>query len=215
MTEPRKLWIAGPAGRLECMLRLAPDPRALAVLAHPHPLFGGTLHNPVVFHSDRELFRRGFATLRFNFRGAGESEGTHDEGRGEVTDVGSAASWLRGLFPELPLLLVGYSFGGLCSLRYAAKSSDIHGVVAIGLPVRVYDMAFLKGVAKPLGIVQGERDEYGAPDEVERTVAGLTPAPQISTVAGATHLFPGQAKEAATAVVQHALRILDDPSTPE
>ncbi|HVQ34470.1 MAG TPA: alpha/beta hydrolase, partial [Candidatus Bathyarchaeia archaeon] len=90
MSHVQKLFIAGPAGRLEAALRTADAPRAAVVLAHPHPLYGGTLHNPVIFHSDRELNRAGFATLRFNFRGVEGSEGFHDDAVGEVGDVAAA-----------------------------------------------------------------------------------------------------------------------------
>ena len=93
MGDVRRLWIEGPTGKLEAALRPTGTPRAAAVIAHPHPLYGGTLHNPVVFHADRELNRMGLWTLRFNFRGVGESDGFHDEGRGEIADVGACAAW--------------------------------------------------------------------------------------------------------------------------
>ena len=105
MGNARSLWIEGGDGRLEAALRTASLPRAAAVLTHPHPLYGGTLHNPVVFRTDRELNRAGWTTLRFNFRGVGSSEGTHDEGRGEVEDVGAAVSWLRGIVPDVPIAM--------------------------------------------------------------------------------------------------------------
>ena len=139
MSEVRKLWIPGPEGRLEASLRVACPARAAAVVAHPHPLHGGTLHNPVVFHTERELHRAGLTTLRFNFRGVGSSEGTFDEGRGETQDVGAAASWLRGVALGTPLLLVGYSFGSVCSIAHAARDRNVRGIVAIGMPVRLYE----------------------------------------------------------------------------
>lgn len=131
-SEPRKLWIEGPAGPLEAVLRASCPPRAGAVLAHPHPLHGGTLGNSVIFHADRELNRAGLTTLRFNFRGVGASAGAHDAGRGEVDDLAAAASWLAGLTPRQPLLVVGYSFGAWCAIRHAARSSSVAGVIAIG-----------------------------------------------------------------------------------
>jgi alpha/beta superfamily hydrolase len=100
VAEVRKLWIPGPAGRIEAALRVAAEPPATAVVAHPHPVHGGTLHNPVVFHSERQLHEIGLTTLRFNFRGVGGSQGMHDEGRGEVEDLAAAASWIRGLSPD-------------------------------------------------------------------------------------------------------------------
>lgn len=203
MNEPRKLWIEGPAGRLEAMLRVGPSSRASAVLAHPHPLYGGTLHNPVVFHADRDLVRAGFTTLRFNFRGVGSSEGVHDEGRGEVEDVAAAASWLRGLSSGSPLLLVGYSFGAWCAIRHAGTDPAIAAVVAIGLPVRSY--AFeepIAKLAKPLAIVQGSDDELGSPDDVRALVERTHARASLRVVSGATHLFPRRTAEAGAAVLE-------------
>jgi alpha/beta superfamily hydrolase len=204
MAQSRKLWIEGPVGRLEAALRLASPARAAAVLAHPHPLHGGTLDNPVVFHADRELNRAGLITLRFNFRGTGSSEGEHDEGRGEVDDLARAASWLRGLMPRMPLLLVGYSFGALCSLGHALGNTDVEGVIAIGLPLRLYPIEQLEGLDRPLAVVQGSADELGSPDDVRARV----PTAELRVIDGATHFFPGRAAEVARAVADLARLLL-------
>jgi alpha/beta superfamily hydrolase len=198
MGDVRRLWIEGPTGKLEAALRLAANPRATAVIAHPHPLYGGTLHNPVVFHADRELNRMGLLTLRFNFRGVGESDGFHDDGRGEVGDVAACAGWLRGLAPELPLVLVGYSFGSRCSILHALDDRHVAAVVAIGLPLRVLDLSAVTSFDRPLGVVQGSRDEFGAPDEVR----SLAPQAEVRVLEGAEHLFPGRAPEAGLAVAE-------------
>src|SRR4249920_2859672 len=109
MADAKSIWIDGPAGKLEAALRVAPDPRGAVVLAHPHPLYGGTLHNPVIFHADRELNRRGSTTLRFNFRGVGESAGVHDNGLGEVHDLAAAVRKARAMAPAKPMFVAGYS----------------------------------------------------------------------------------------------------------
>ena len=114
MSDARTVAIEGPVGKLEAAVRESDDPPGAVVLAHPHPLYGGTLHNPVVFRADRELNRAGLTTLRFNFRGVEGSDGFHDDGRGEIGDVAAAALWLRALVPGKPLILVGYSFGSRC-----------------------------------------------------------------------------------------------------
>ena len=202
MSDVRKLWIAGPAGRLEAALRTADAPRAAVAIAHPHPLYGGTLDNPVVFHSDRELNRAGMTTLRFNFRGVGTSEGTHDEGRGEVHDVGAAAGWVRALAPGKPLVLVGYSFGSRCSVGWALTDKTVAAVVAIGLPVRIWPFEGIEKLGRPFGVVHGTEDEYGSIAEVETLLAKMSPAGRLYVVPGAPHLFPGRAPEAATRVVQ-------------
>jgi uncharacterized protein len=208
VTELRKLWIEGPAGRLECALRVACPARAAAVLAHPHPQYGGTLHNPVIYHADRRLHEAGFTTLRFNFRGVGSSEGVYDEGRGEVLDLAAAASWLRGIAVGLPLFAVGYSFGSWCAIRHAADDRSIAAVVAIGLPVREYRFAEIARLRHPLAAVQGSEDEFGAPEEVRAVLAKANPPGDLIVVPGATHLFPGRVPEAAAAVREAAERCL-------
>ena len=196
----RKLWIEGPAGRLEAALRLACPARAVAVVAHPHPLHGGTLHNPVVFHTERELHHLGITTLRFNFRGVGTSDGEHDEGRGETEDIGAAVSWLRALAPDAPLLLVGYSFGSWCSIRHAVEEPAVAGVLAVGLPVRKYPFDEIDRLARPLAVVQGTEDEFGSPDEVRALLERASPKGVLHLIDGAEHLFPSRAPDAAAAV---------------
>jgi hypothetical protein len=180
--------------------------RAAAVLAHPHPLYGGTLHNPVIFHADRELARAGWTTLRFNFRGVGTSEGTHDDGRGEVDDLAAAASWLRGVAIALPLVVVGYSFGSWCAIRHAASDRGVAAVVAIGLPVRAYGIREIPRTGRPLAVVQGSEDEFGGPEEVRTLLGRADPPGELTVVPGASHLFPGRAAEVAAAVLEAAER---------
>jgi alpha/beta superfamily hydrolase len=203
MSIQRKLWIEGPAGRLEASMRVALPARAAAVVAHPHPLHGGTLHNPVVFHCERALYRAGLTTLRFNFRGVGTSDGTHDEGRGEVDDLAAAVTWLRGISREVPLIVVGYSFGSRCGLRLAARERDVAGLVAIGFPVRLEDLsAEVAALPCPFAVVQGSADEFGSPAEVGTTVASADPPALVLRVEGADHLFTGLAAEAGERVVE-------------
>jgi len=206
--EPRNLWLQGSAGRIEAVLRVACPATAAALLAHPHPLHGGTLHNPVIFHADRELHRAGLTTMRFNFRGVGSSEGRHDEGRGEVDDVASSSSWLRGIAPGLPLLLVGFSFGAWCSIRHAIRGDGVAGVVAIGLAVRRYPFTEVQQLARPIAVVQGSEDEFGTPEEVRPLLESANPEGRLYVVDGASHLFPGQVREAATRVVEAARFVL-------
>ncbi len=204
----RKLWIEGPAGRLEGALRVACPARAAAVLSHPHPLHGGTLHNPVIFHADRALWNAGFITLRFNFRGVGTSEGQHDDGRGEVDDVGHVVRWLRGVAPGLPLVLVGYSFGVRCSLLHMLRDPDVAALGAIGLPLRLYPFTELAELGRPYAVVQGSADELGPLEDVRTILDGADPAARLHVVDGASHLFPGNAPQAARCVVEAATRLL-------
>ena len=202
MGDTRKLWIEGPAGKLEAALRTAEAPRAAVVITHPHPLYGGTLHNPVVFHVDRELNRLGLTTLRFNFRGVEGSDGFHDDGRGEIGDVAAASGWVSGLVGAKPLILVGYSFGARCVVAHAITDRKIAGVVAIGLPVRIWPFDDLHSLGRPLGVVQGTNDEFGSIEEVEAVIARASPPGRLYEIDGASHMFPGRASEAAGRVVE-------------
>jgi len=208
MNEVRDLWIPGPAGRLQAAVRVASSPRATAVVAHPHPLHGGTLHNPVVFHAERELHRAGLTTIRFNFRGVGSSEGAHDDGRGEVEDLRAAASWVRGLAPSVPLLVAGYSFGSVCAVRLAADDPTIRAVVGIGLPVRTYPFREVPDLTAPLAVVQADADEFGSLDQVRLLLDETRPPAKLYIVSGTTHLFPGRPREAAAAVLEAGLELL-------
>jgi len=202
MGDARTVRIEGPAGKLEAAVREADEPRGAVVLAHPHPLYGGTLHNPVVFHADRALNRSGLTTLRFNFRGVEGSDGFHDDGRGEIGDVAAASVWVGALAPGKPLILVGYSFGARCSIAHAINDPAVAGVVAIGLPVRVWAFDDLPTLGRPLAVVHGTDDEFGSIEEVEAVIARAVPQGRLYEVRGTSHLFPGRAPEAAARVVE-------------
>jgi alpha/beta superfamily hydrolase len=214
MGDARRLQIDGPAGKLEAALRESEHPPGAVVLAHPHPLYGGTLNNPVVFHADRELNRAGLTTLRFNFRGVEGSDGFHDDGRGEIGDVAAAAAWLRALVPGKPLILVGYSFGSRCAIAHAIADPSVAGVVAIGLPPRIWPFDDLPSLRRPLAVVQGTEDEFGPIDEVEALLAAADPPGKLYAIPGASHLFPGRAQEAALRVVDAVKEMLEPAETP-
>lgn len=210
MGDARALFIDGAAGKLEAVLREADRPRGAVVLAHPHPLYGGTLHNPVIFHADRELNRIGLTTLRFNFRGVEKSEGAYDEGRGEVADVAVAARHLRALVPAAPLILVGYSFGSRCAVAHGIDDPAVAGVVAIGLPLTIWRFDELPLLRRPFSVVQGTEDEYGSMEAVRSAVSALDPPGRVYEVPEASHLFKGRVREAAAAVVEAVEAILQD-----
>ncbi len=175
----RSLFLQGPVGRLEALLwiPLRPDPPLAAVVCHPHPLYGGTMHNKVVFQVAKTLHRFGLAVLRFNFRGAGMSEGVHDEGRGESDDVGAALEFLTEQFPGQRLLLAGFSFGARVGLREGCSNpgpaSHVVELIGLGLPANYPGLSFLRSCSKPKLLVQGERDQFGARENVEALVAGM------------------------------------------
>ena len=164
-----------------------------ALVCHPHPLFGGTMHNKVVFNAMKALHSFGFPVLRFNFRGAGLSEGKHDEGRGEVDDVRVALDWLGHEF-SLPLLFCGFSFGAATGLKAACPDPRVDAVISLGTPVQVQDRSyayrFLQDCRKPKLFVSGAHDEYGPQAEVERMVATL-PEPKKLVFVEGDHFFLG------------------------
>ncbi len=128
----------GPAGKLEALLEEPDDrpPGEACVLCHPHPLFGGTMHNKVVYRIARALRRRGSVVLRFNFRGVGRSQGEHAEGVGEIEDARAAVAWLCGRYPGLPCSLAGFSFGSRVILELGCELADAARLLAVGFPTR-------------------------------------------------------------------------------
>jgi alpha/beta superfamily hydrolase len=193
--ESRALFLEGPAGRLEAVLwklaSIARTPLA-ALVCHPHPLFGGTMHNKVVYQAAKSLDALGVPVLRFNFRGAGMSEGTHDRGQGELGDVRAALDFLAGEFPGVPLLLAGFSFGCWVGLRVGCADERVTEVIGLGTPVNDTDFSFLQSCVKPKLFVHGSEDKYGAIKKVEALVADLPGEKRLVIVPGADHFFTGK-----------------------
>jgi uncharacterized protein len=201
----RSLFLDGPAGRLEALLNTgAEDATHAAVVCHPHPLYGGTLHNKVVFHTMKALNHLGYPVLRFNFRGAGLSQGEHDHGKGEVQDVRTALDWMDGEF-HLPLIFAGFSFGAAVGLPVACADARVRAVIGLGLPVdaiddRVYDFEFLRACLKPKLFVSGDRDRFGPRAKLERVVEALPQPKKLVIVEGADHFFEGRVRELRDAI---------------
>jgi uncharacterized protein len=201
----RSLFLEGRAGRLEALLNTGePNASHAAVVCHPHPLFGGTLHNKVVFHTMKALNSFGFPVLRFNFRGTGLSEGEHDNGRGEVDDVRSALDWLESEF-HLPLIFAGFSFGAAAGLRAACSDPRVQLVISVGTPVasvssdnelpRTYSFDFLHNCAKPKLFVSGSRDPFGPRAKLEELVASASDPKKLVLIENADHFFQGRLHE--------------------
>lgn len=193
--ESRNLFLEGPAGRLEAILWKPQDierPAMAAAVCHPHPLFGGTMHNKVIYQTAKSLDALGLAILRFNFRGAGTSAGTHDRGRGEQADVRAALQFLAYEFPGVPLLLAGFSFGCWVGLRVGCQEERVVELIALGTPVNDSDFSYLQSCAKPKLFVHGENDEYGDVRKVESLVDSLPGENRFVAVPGADHFFTGK-----------------------
>ena len=206
----RSLFLDGPVGRLEALLNGgAENATHAAVVCHPHPLFGGTLHNKVVFHTMKALNSFGFPVLRFNFRGAGLSQGEHDQGNGEVEDVRTALDWLDAEF-HLPLIFAGFSFGAAVGLRAACADYRVRAVIGVGVPVapvaadseepRIYTLDFLRDCLKPKLFVSGSRDQFGPRAKLESLVESLPEPKKLVIIEGGDHFFEGRLRELREAI---------------
>jgi uncharacterized protein len=201
----RSLLLPGPAGRLEALLNGgSPSATHAAVVCHPHPLFGGTLHNKVVFHTMKALNSFGFPVLRFNFRGTGMSEGAHASGLEEVEDVRAALDWLEHEF-ALPVVFAGFSFGAAVGLRAAYADDRVRALIALGLPTvpvegRKYDFEFLRTCTKPKVFVSGSRDQFGPAGRLEALVETFAEPKKLVRIEAGDHFFEGRLRELRAAI---------------
>lgn len=198
--------IPGPAGPLEGLLRSPAAPAGAAVVAHPHPRHGGTMHTKVVQRAAKILSDRfSLAALRFNFRGVGASEGSYDDGRGETDDVVAAGRWLRARQKSGPLVVAGFSFGSLCALR-AAPLLGADVLFLIGVPTDRWTGGGGPAPARRVVWIQGEEDEF-SPPETARAIA-RTRGWQVLVVPGADHFFAGKLDEFEAAAGDALVRAL-------
>lgn len=197
-------FLDGEAGRLEALLNLGvPDAQYACVACHPHPLFGGTMHNKVVFHAMKALNAYGYPVLRFNFRGTGTSAGEHDYGQGEIADVRVALDYLSERF-SLPIIFAGFSFGAAIGLRAAVPHPRVHALAALGVPInadgREYTYALLAESRQPKLLLSGARDEFASPAQLEQVLASAAEPKRLVIVPEADHFFTGHLDEMRTAL---------------
>jgi alpha/beta superfamily hydrolase len=193
------LFITAPHGRLEAILKEPPSrsARGVALVLHPHPLGGGTMHNKVVFRAASALNDAGLVTLRVNFRGVGQSTGEHDEGRGELEDVRTALDYLTGQYQATPITLAGFSFGSRVGMEVGLADNRVRDLISIGTPVDKYDFSFLRACRKPILFVHGDHDEFGSVGNLRALVASL-PAEadaRLEIIENADHFFEGRLDE--------------------
>src|SRR5262245_45973273 len=197
----RAVSFAGPSGSLEGLWKEAEgQPRGSAVVGHPHPLHGGTMHNKVVYRAAQALTRAGYSTLRFNFRGVGLSQGRYDTGRGEVDDYRAALDEAERL-GGLPLLAGGFSFGAAVCLKAVAGDARVAAVIALGLPLSTESGRVVPRPSVPALYAVGERDAYGPPEELRRFVGSSAP---VVVLPGADHFFDGRLEELGEAISDFA-----------
>jgi uncharacterized protein len=199
----RAVSVPGPAGNLEGsfwdVAAEAGAPSLAAVVCHPHPQFGGTLHNKVVYRAAKTLHAAGFPVLRFNFRGVGLSEGEYDGGRGEQDDARAALDWIADRYPGIPLLAAGFSFGAWVGLREGARDARVSALLGLGFPAAMQDASYLSSSAKPKLLVSGDHDQYAPREKLEAIVAGMSAQAKKNTelvfIADADHFFAGHLDE--------------------
>jgi len=191
------LFIEVPHGRLEAIVkppREEPN-RGVALVLHPHPLGGGTMHNKVVFRAAAALNDAGLLTLRINFRGVGQSTGTHDEGNGERDDVRAGLDYLAENYPDQEVTLCGFSFGARVGLEVGLDDNQVTRLISIGTPLDKYDFGFLAACRKPILFVHGEHDEYGNLERLRELVARIDAPKELAVIKGAGHFFDDQLDE--------------------
>lgn len=201
MSASVRVTFTGPAGLLEGMLdKPAEQPRALAVVCHPHPLQQGAMTNKVAYILARAFNDLGALSLRFNFRGVGKSTGTFDNGVGETDDALAALDWLAAQHPGLPLWLGGFSFGAYVALR-AQSRRRVERLVTVAPAVMRFDATSIENPRMPWLLLQGDADDVVSPRATFDWVAGLKHKPKLVVLNGAGHFFHGRLNEVRQAVV--------------
>ena len=199
-------------GRLEAILKQPSTPaKGVALVLHPHPMGGGTMHNKVVFRAASALNDAGLATLRINFRGVGQSTGEHDEGQGELEDVRAGLDYLAAEFQNRPITLCGFSFGARVGLEVGISDERVRNLISIGTPVDKYDFDFLESCRKSILFVHGDRDEFGSIppllDLVER-IRQHNAQVELRVIKDSGHFFEGHLDELKAAITDWTKRQL-------
>jgi alpha/beta superfamily hydrolase len=200
MYPASNLFIPVEHGQLEAILK---EPRGtsvsgVALVLHPHPLGGGTMHNKVVFRAASALNDAGLITLRINFRGVGQSTAEHDEGEGELEDVRAGLRYLAETFPGQPIMLCGFSFGARVGLEVGISDERVKYLISIGTPMDKYDFRFLEACRKPILLIHGDRDEFGSiprlldlVDRIKQNNASV----ELHVIKDSGHFFEGHRDE--------------------
>jgi uncharacterized protein len=185
--------LAGPAGKLEALLEEPEhdEPREAILVCHPHPQFGGTMHNKVVYRIARGLRSSGAVVLRFNYRGVNLSDGEYGHGAGETEDAKVALGWLRERYPELPYSLAGFSFGSRIVLQMACSDPGARRVIAVGFPTTYRNRDYLNGCRAPKIFIQSTHDEHGPMADLEQVFATLQEPKRLLWVEAQDHFFRG------------------------
>ena len=196
----------GPAGRLEGRYQPAKQRGApIAIVLHPHPQFGGTMNNQIVYNLYYDFVNRGFSVLRFNFRGVGRSQGAFDHGSGELSDAASALDWAQSLNPDARACwIAGVSFGAWIGMQLLMRRPEIKGFISIAPPANLYDFTFLAPCPSSGILIQGEQDEVATPSATQKLVDKLRTQRHITihhdTIPKANHFFEHEMPDLMTSV---------------
>jgi len=209
------LFVPALHGRLEAILK---EPRTgsirgVALVLHPHPLGGGTMHNKVVFRAAAALNDAGLIALRINFRGVGQSTGIHDEGYGERDDARAGLDYLAENYAHQEITLCGFSFGARVALEVGITDERVVRLISIGTPLDKYYFSFLSACRKPILFVHGEHDEYGAVTRLSELVAKIKAPVELKVIKGAGHFFDDQLDELKRVITEWILRLNPDQSS--
>ncbi len=187
--QHKSLFIDGPAGRLQALYQPGEAAKPAVVVCHPHPQYGGTMRNKVVYWMGRAFEDAGCSVLRFNFRGVEGSDGQWDEGVGEADDARAALDWLHGLHPQSPLWLAGFSFGCYAGLQAARADARVSRMFAVAPAVNLWSFAFMRGESRPVTVIAGTTDEIVPFAQVRASVRGKSNI-SFHAIEGAGHFFP-------------------------
>ncbi|PIP02585.1 MAG: alpha/beta hydrolase [Zetaproteobacteria bacterium CG12_big_fil_rev_8_21_14_0_65_54_13] len=195
-----KLFLSGPAGRLQALYQAGEPGRPAVVICHPHPQYGGTMNNKVVYWMGRAFEDMGCTVLRFNFRGVEQSEGEWDDGVGEADDAAAALEWLHARAADSALWQAGFSFGCLAGLKAAHKDKRVERMFAVAPAVNLWSFDFLNDERRPVTVVSGTADEIVPFDAVRAWCDGHA-AVRLHAISGAGHFFPAHMDQMMAALV--------------
>jgi uncharacterized protein len=209
------LFIPVPHGKLEAILKEPRDKsniRGVALVLHPHPMHGGTMHNKVAYRAAAALNDVGLVSLRINFRGVGQSSGTHDEGRGEKEDAQAALDYLTEHYPGQEVTLAGFSFGSRVGLDVGISDARVVRLIGLGVPVTLYDVSFLQLCRKPILFVHGDHDQFGNVEDLKALISKIPDQTkvQLVVVKDADHFFEGHLDEMKNAIIEWMEKQLTD-----
>ena len=196
-------------GDIEALLEWEPKrpPALLVIVCHPHPLYGGTMHNKVAYRTAKGALAAGAPVLRFNFRGVGKSRGSYDSGIGERDDARAVLGYFCARFPATPVCMAGFSFGASVALAVGAADDRVHWVIGLGLPVASSDFGFLGACTKPKLIVQGTLDQYGPHDRLIEVFRTFAEPKELCWVEGVDHFLNGKLEQVQSAIRKFLERV--------